>query len=147
MILLDANVLLYAYDKSSPFHDRAQKWLEEKFSGQAPVALTWITILAFLRISTNSRAVMNPLSIETAIQIVSSWLKQPCTILLNSGDRCWQILDSLLTRSQAKGPLVMDAYLAALALEHGFTLITCDRDFSRFDGLRTSDPLQEAKNN
>ena len=143
MILVDANLLLYAYDASSRFHARARGWLEEVLSGPDPVGLAWTTVLAFLRISTNSRALAHPLSLKEAISIVSSWLGQPCVMLLEPGEKHWEILSSLLESAQVRGPLVMDAHLAALALEHGAVLASSDRDFSRFDRLRTLNPLAE----
>jgi toxin-antitoxin system PIN domain toxin len=141
MILVDANLLLYAYDASSKFHARARPWLEELLSGADPVGLAWVTLLAFLRIGTNPRALTRPLPLGEAVQIVSSWLAQPGVVRLEPGDRHWEILSRLLEPAQARGPLVMDAHLAALAIEHGAVLATSDRDFSRFDGLRTVNPL------
>ncbi len=141
MILVDANLLLYAYDASSEHHARARTWLEESLSGSDPIGFTWVTLLAFLRISTNPRALVRPLSLAEAAAIVSSWLNQPCVSLLEPGERHWEILSALLEPAQARGPLVMDAHLAALAMEHGAILASNDRDFSRFEGLRTTNPL------
>jgi toxin-antitoxin system PIN domain toxin len=141
MIVIDANLLLYAYDASSPFHARARSWLEGLLSGADPVGLAWVTILAFLRIATNARVLTTPLDTAEAVQIVSSWLAQPCVVRVDPGDRHWDILSALLASAQARGPLVMDAHLAALAIEQGAVLATSDRDFSRFDGLRTVNPV------
>lgn len=143
MILVDANLLLYAYDSSSRDHARSRAWLEEALSSPDPVAFAWVTILAFLRISTNPRALARPLAIDESIAIVSSWLAQPCVVVLDPGERHWDVLVKVLGPGQARGPLVMDAHLAALAIEHGATLATCDRDFTRFDGLRLVNPLSE----
>jgi uncharacterized protein len=144
MIILDANVLLYAYDETSPHHAPARGWLERTLAAPAPVGLPWSTVLAFLRIGTNPRALQRPLTLEAAIGIVDSWLEQPCVTLVGPGPRHYQILRDVLRSAQAKGPLVTDAHLAALALEHGAILATSDRDFSRFDGLQTVNPLHEA---
>lgn len=141
MILLDANVLLFAYDASSPFHSKARPWLEGVLSGTEPVGIPWPTVLAFLRITTNPRVLAHPFSIEEATRAVSSWLALPHVVLPGPGERHWQILAALLDHAQARGPLVSDAHLAALAVEHGATLATADRDFSRFDGLRTTNPI------
>lgn len=141
MTVIDANLLLYAYDASSRFHARARSWLEETLSGVAPVGLPWVVLLAFLRISTNPRALSHPLAIEGATAIVSSWLEQPCVVPLLPGERHWEVLSGLLGPAQARGPLVMDAHLAALAIEHGAVLATTDRDFARFEGLRSVNPL------
>ena len=144
MTLVDANLLLYAYDRSSRFHDEARSWLDLQLSGPALVGLPWSVLLAFLRISTNPRALRHPLAIEEAMEIVASWLDLPCVVTPEAGSEHWAILSRLLPQSQARGPLVMDAHLAALAIEHGATLATTDRDFARFEGLRLQDPIQPA---
>lgn len=142
MMLLDANLLLYAYHSSSPHHQAAKQWLEGAFSSPTPVALCWQTIWVFLRISTNSRVFESPLSIREAVDITSSWLEQPAVTLLEPGSRYWAILSRLLPESQCQGALVMDASLAALALEHGVDLGTTDKDFLRFPQLRVINPLE-----
>ena len=143
MILLDANVVLYAYDAASPHHEQARAWLERTLAAPAPVGLPWVTVLAFLRISTNARALQRPFTVDEATEIVGSWLEQPCVTLVAPGPQHYQILRDVMRNAQAKGPLVTDAHLAALALEHGATLATTDRDFSRFTGLRVVNPLLE----
>jgi hypothetical protein len=139
--LLDANLLLYAYNTASQHHRAARHWLEDTLAGSVPVAFCWPTILAFLRIATNPRAVRRPLSIAEAGSIVDSWLAVPVVTLVHPTDRHWPILGNLLATGQASGPLVSDAHLAALAIEHGATLITNDRDFARFPGLKVEYPL------
>ena len=141
MILVDANVLLYAYHPRAVQHDRARTWVETAFSGESPVALSWSAVLAFLRISTNARAFDEPLTIAEATAIVSEWLRLPAVVLLEPGERYWEILRGLMTEAQVSGPLVSDAAVAALALEHGAALCTTDRDFRRFPRLRIIDPL------
>lgn len=141
MILIDANLLLYAYDPSSPHHQYARDWLENTLSKPEHVGLAWMTLLAFVRIGTSPRAVEHPLSMPEAVRIVSDWLERPTVTILNPGERHWEILRDLVTRGQAHGSLIMDAHLAALAIEHGATLATTDRDFSRFPGLRIFNPL------
>jgi hypothetical protein len=141
MKLVDANILLYAYDASASQHRAAARWLSEALSGAEPVGFAWTNLLAFIRIATNPRAVAKPLTLEDACAIVSSWLAQPCAVVLSPGERHWSILRDLLVKSQARGPLAMDAHLAALALENGAVLATCDRDFRRFEGVKTLDPL------
>jgi uncharacterized protein len=142
VILVDANILLYAYDATSREHARARAWLEHVLSGTELVGLAWVTILAFLRISTNPRALAHPLSPQEAAAIVGSWLEQPSVVRVDPGDRHRAILSTMLEQDQVRGPLVTDAHLAALAIEHGATLATHDRDFSRFSGLRTLAPLR-----
>jgi hypothetical protein len=112
------------------------------FSGHDLVGLAWQNILAFLRIGTNPRVFEQPLSIAEGAAIVSSWLAVPVVTIVTPGDRHWSILRALLGPAQVYGPLVMDAAVAALAIEHGATLCTTDRDFSRFPGLRVTNPLE-----
>jgi toxin-antitoxin system PIN domain toxin len=140
MILVDANVLLYAYHPRSAQHDRCRDWVERAFIGPTPVWLAWATILAFIRISTSSRVFESPLRADEARRIVAAWLEAPAVGLLNPGERFWVILQDLLQTAQVAGPLVMDAAFAALALEHGAALCTTDRDFLLFPGLRLMDP-------
>ena len=143
MTLVDANLLLYAYDSSSRAHRTARVWLERQLSGSAPVGLPWIVLLAFLRISTNPRALARPLSTSAAADTVASWLEMPCVVVPAPGPGHWELLRELVTKGQARGPLVTDAHLAALAIEHGATLATTDRDFARFEGLKLLNPLSE----
>jgi len=142
MTLVDANVLLHAYNASSSHHSAARQWLERAFAGPEPVCLAWATILAFLRIGTNPRAFPEPYSLEEATALVSEWLSVPSLRVLDPGERHWEILRSLLPAAQARGPLVMDAHLAALAIEHGAILCSTDRDFTRFPGLRWRNPIE-----
>lgn len=140
MILVDANVLLHAYQPRSEHHAVCRSWLEQALSGDESVCLAWVTVLAFVRISTNQRIFEAPLTAAEAIAIVSSWLARETVSVLEAGEQCWEILRGLLVEAQVSGPLVMDAFLAALALENGATLVTTDRDFTRFPKLRLSDP-------
>jgi toxin-antitoxin system PIN domain toxin len=142
MILIDANILLHAYNTRSKDHETARRWLEATLSGTELVRVTWLTIWAFLRISTNPRAFEHPLSMSEAREIVTSWLDQPNADVVDPSERHWEILGALLDDGQTVGALVMDAVLAAVAIEHGATLCTTDRDFSRFDGLAWTNPMQ-----
>jgi toxin-antitoxin system PIN domain toxin len=140
VILVDANVLLHAYQPRSDQHAACRVWLEKALSGDEALCIAWVTVLAFIRISTNPRIFEAPLSAAEAIAIVSSWLAREAVSVLEAGEQCWEILRGLLVEAQVSGPLVMDAFLAALALENGATLVTTDRDFTRFPKLRLSDP-------
>jgi toxin-antitoxin system PIN domain toxin len=144
MILIDANLLLYGYHPRSQHHERSRVWLESVFTGREPVRLAWITIFAFLRISTNPRVFEHPLSGAEARAHVASWLELPAVSTLEPTERYWEIFSGLLETGQATGSLVMDAALAALAIEHGATLCTVDRDFSRFAGLPLLNPLADS---
>ena len=141
MILVDANLLLYAYDSASPEHAKARSWLEDTLSKPEPVLFPWQSIHAFLRIATNPRAWKSPLTTEEALAIIDEWLLLPNVVTPSPGERHWDILRELVADSQCRGPLVPDAVLAALALEHGADLCTNDRDFSRFPKLRVVNPL------
>ena len=140
MILVDANVLLYAYNPRAESHERCRAWVERTFSGEEAVCLAWVTILAFVRISTNPRIFEQPLLAGEALATVSSWLERPSVSVLEAGEACWEIFRELVVEAQVSGPLVMDAFLAALALENGATFATSDRDFTRFPKLKLLNP-------
>lgn len=142
MILVDANLLLYAYHSRAPQHAASREWLEGTLSGPEMVRFAWLTLWAFIRIATNARAFERPLSAGEAQQAVSSWLAQPAAGIVEPGERHWEILREVMRDGQAVGPLVMDAALAALAIEHGATLHTTDRDFARFRGLKWVNPIE-----
>lgn len=141
MILVDANLLLFAYDRSSAHHAAARTWLEAAINGNERVALALQVMLAFVRISTHPSVFERPLAPSDAIDIVASWLAQPTVVRADPTDRHWELLADLARRGQARGARLMDAHLAALAIEHGATLMTTDRGFTRFPGLRTRNPL------
>jgi uncharacterized protein len=138
--LLDANILLYAYDSDSSHHAACRSWLEAAFNSEEIVALPWQTLLAFVRICTNPRATKRPLKSAEACEIVSGWLNQVNVSVIGAGERFWELLKNQLLEAQVTGPLVTDAALAALALEHGATLCSVDKDFRRFRGLKLVDP-------
>lgn len=144
MTLVDANVLLYAYHPRAAQHARCRAWVEAEFSGAAAVRIAWATITAFLRIGTSPRVFERPLTMAEAEAAVSAWLALPSVSTIDPGERYWDILRDLLHAAQVTGPLVSDAALAALAIEHGATLCTTDRDFARFPRLRTVNPLAAA---
>ena len=142
MNLVDVNLLLYAYDESSPLHATAKAWLTDEFNAHEPTALVHGSLLSFIRITTSARVLKRPLSLASALGIVDEWLAQPSVILLDATERHWTLFKAVVSRSQSIGALVMDADLAASALEHGATLCTHDRDFSRFSGLQVLYPLE-----
>jgi toxin-antitoxin system PIN domain toxin len=140
LIVVDANVLLYAYDSASRAHEPCRAWLTAALNGREQIGLPWQTLLVFIRIATNSRVFRAPLSGEHACAIVAQWLAQPQVIVISPGDRFWPIFEDLVRRAQIVGPLVSDAALAALAIESGAILCSTDRDFRRFDTLKLIDP-------
>ncbi len=141
MILVDVNLLLYAYNQRDAHHEASRRWLEATLAGTPLVRFSWLTLWAFLRITTNPRVFERPLSTADAERHISSWLAQPSAGILEPGERHWDILQQLMRDGQASGPLVMDAALAAIAIEHGATLCTTDRDFARFPGLVWTNPI------
>lgn len=141
MIVLDANILLYAYDTESRHHIAAESWMERTLSSGELIGLPWQTITAFLRISTNPRAMNRRLLPEEAVEAVDEWLELPNIRILAPTEDHWQVLRRLVREGQASGPLITDAELAAITTEYGGVLQTTDRDFARFPGLRWTNPL------
>jgi uncharacterized protein len=144
VILVDANLLIYAIDSDSPQHGRARPWLEHVLSGADPVGLPWIVILAFIRITTRDGIMRRPLPLDAALAYVQSWLQQPCVEAVVPGEHHWPIFCSLLEATGTAGNLTSDAHIAALALERGATVCSTDHDFARFPGIRHVNPLATA---
>jgi toxin-antitoxin system PIN domain toxin len=141
VIVLDANILLYAYDATAAQHGTARHWLERVLSGGDPVGLPWQSIGAFLRIVTNPKLPGARFTAEEASRLVDDWLGQPNVRVLAPGENHWRLLRQMINEGQGRGPLVSDAQLAALTIEYGGVLHTTDRDFARFPGLRWTNPL------
>jgi toxin-antitoxin system PIN domain toxin len=139
--LSDVNLLLYAYDASSAHHERARRWLEAQLSGVETFAFAWVVLLAFVRLVTNPRVFESPLAVDEALDAVDAWLAAPCATIVHPGPRHPVVLRQLLGPLGTGGNLTNDAHLAALALEHDADLCSADADFSRFPGLRWSNPL------
>lgn len=142
MILVDANVLIYAVDADSPHHARSRRWLEEALSGTAPVGLAWLVILAFLRLTTRPGILRTPMPPERAVAFVDEWLGQPPVFAVGPGEGHWSILRNLLRDSGTAGNLTSDAHLAAMALELGASICSTDADFERFPGIDRISPLR-----
>ncbi|MBW2442558.1 MAG: type II toxin-antitoxin system VapC family toxin [Deltaproteobacteria bacterium] len=142
MILVDANILLYAEDSLSSFHQKAREWWDGQLSGTGPVCLCWTVLSAFIRIGTNPRVFESPLSIEQSLDRIQSWIDQPCTRIIRPTERHWTIFQQVLKDGQAVANLVTDAHIAALALEHGCTVASTDADFARFSKLKWINPLK-----
>lgn len=144
MIVVDVNLLIYAYDTTCPQHSDARKWLEGAFSGTEPVGLPWQTISAFLRVLTHPGIPGGRLTMVQAVSIVEEWLALPHVQALSPGRGHWTHFREMLLKSNARGNITTDAALAAIAVEHGGDLYTNDRDFARFPGLRCVNPLEKA---
>ncbi len=140
-MLVDANILLYAVDGSSPFHERAASWLDRQLNGPTRIGLPWPSLVAFLRISTHPRAVAAPLLPRVARTFVDDWLAAPAAWVPSPGHRHGEILLGLIETYDVGGNLVSDAHLAALALEHGLAMASADSDFARFTELTWINPL------
>jgi len=138
--LPDVNVLVYAVDEDSRHHATARPWLEEALSGSETVALCWNVLLGFVRVSTRPVAFERPLNAVEALDLVESWLGQPCATVVEPTARHLAVLRDLLTQAGTAGNLTSDAHLAALAIEHGAELCSYDGDFARFPGLRWTRP-------
>lgn len=144
MIVLDANLLLYAYDAAMAEHPRARAWVEQVFSGTELIGLPWQTISAFLRIHTDPRLPGNRPSMTEAVAIVEEWLELLHVRLLSPGERHWTAFRGALLQGKVRGSMTTDAQLAALTIEYGGVLYTTDRDFARFPGLRWTNPIEGA---
>jgi hypothetical protein len=142
VIVPDANLLIYAYDSKSDLQPSAGRWLRQVLSGPEPVGLTWLSIGAFLRISTNPNLGRSQIPMALAIQIVDEWLARRVVRLIVPGDRHWVLLKEMLIAGRVQGSIAIDAQLAALTIEYGGVLYTNDRDFARFPGLRWVNPLE-----
>ena len=142
MTLLDANLLLYAYNEDAPQHRSAAEWLERLLNSPETVGLPWTTLWAFLRISTNARAWPKPVSVEDAFAAIHEWLHRPNVVIVHPGPRHPELLQSVVRAGNASGALVSDAVLAALATENGARLASTDRDFARFPDLQWVHPLE-----
>lgn len=141
MKLVDANVLIYAVNSDSPHHERARRWFEDELSGMDRVGLAWIVVLAFLRVTTRHGILERPLSADAAVAYLDSWLCHPSVELVVPGTNHWPIFRALIASMGTAGNLISDVHLAALALEGGWTVVSTDNDFRRFDGLQVLNPL------
>ncbi len=140
MLLVDANVLLHAANERAPEHEAARGWLTEALAGGEAVAFAWTVILAFLRLSTHPAVFPRPLTVGQAVQASEAWLGARPAITVEPTRRHLPLLRGLLEHAGTAGNLVGDAHLAALALEHGATVVSFDRDFARFEGVASRRP-------
>lgn len=141
MDLPDINVLIYAHREDAPEHERYATWLADLAEGGLPFALSSVTLAGSLRIVTNSRIFEPATPMELALAFCRQLLARPTAVFLQPGILHWSIMVDLIDLAKVRGPLVSDAYLAALAIEHNCQLVTTDRDFSRFSGLRWRHPF------
>lgn len=140
MVIVDANVLIYAVNEDAPHHRVARTWLDAALAGAEPVGFPWTVLLAFLRLTTRPGLFPRPLTVEEATGVVESWLGRPATLTVEPTSRHLSILRGLLGGLGTGANLVGDAHLAALALEHGAEIVSYDADFGRFEGVRSRRP-------
>jgi len=141
VLILDVNILVYAYDLDSPRHNRARAWWETTLQQPCTIGLPWTTLLGFIRIATHRGISARPLPVKVAVGWVRAWLDHPRVRIVAPGDRHAEILFGLLLELGVAGNLTSDAHLAALAIEYQAELVSADADFARFPGLRWFNPL------
>jgi toxin-antitoxin system PIN domain toxin len=141
LILCDINVLLYAYRSDVPLHAQCRDWLERQLNSEEAFGISPLVLSGFIRIVTNRKAFVQPDSVEDALAFCDSLVALPHAVVVTEGPRHWRLFTELCRKVEAKGNLVPDAYLAALAIEHGCEWISADRDFARFPGLRWRHPF------
>jgi uncharacterized protein len=141
VILVDANLLVYAHVLSMPQHGRAKTWLDGEINRGGRVGLPWPSLLGFLRLVTNPRVFARPEPLEQAWRTALRWLDNPNVWIPVPTERHREMVGPLLAAATGRPNLVPDAHLAALAIEHGLELCSADGDFARFPGLRWRNPL------
>lgn len=142
MILLDVSVLVYAMREDAPRHAEFRAWLERRLASLEPVGVTDVVLSGVVRVLTHPRIFHPPTPSALALEYVDAVRHAPNCVVVQPGPRHWAIFTQLCTASEARGNLVADAFLAAIAIESGSEWITADRDFSRFAGLRWQHPLR-----
>ena len=135
MILPDVNVLIYAFRSDSPHHSICKFWLDSVVAGDTRFGISPLALSAVIRITTQPKAFAQPSPTAEAFAYCDNLLGQPHCNVVEPGERHWSIFRRLCTETDTRGPRVTDAWFAALAIEHGCTWITYDRDFARFPGL------------
>ncbi|HTT97552.1 MAG TPA: type II toxin-antitoxin system VapC family toxin [Rhizomicrobium sp.] len=140
MVLADVNVLIYAFRTDSSHHEICKRWLDGVILGDARFGVSRLALSAVVRVTTNQRSFTNPSTLERAFAYCDNLLTQPHCEVVEPGERHWAIFRDLCVKSGTRGPRVTDAWFAALAIEHGCTWITFDRDYARFDGLEWREP-------
>lgn len=142
MKVVDTNLLIYATDATSHHHDRASRWWQDSLNGPESIGLPWVVLLGFTRLVTRAVVMASPLPPGQALDLVDEWLARPQVVVVHPGRRHAALLREMLDHVGVGGNLVTDAHIAALAAEYGAELCSSDADFSRFPGVRWTDPLR-----
>lgn len=142
MIVPDVNLLVYAYDETSPDHDKARRWWEKVLAGSEPVGLPWVVVLAFTRLLTHPQICANPVSVDEVRRTVTGWVDLPHVRIIQLSNRALDLFFDLLEAAGMGGNLTTDALIALHAREHSATVHSNDRDFDRFPGIRWINPLK-----
>ena len=142
MLLADVNVLVYAHRRDAPDHARHRQWLEALLNGEGAFAFSYTVLSGFVRVVTHPRIFKPPSTLEAALAFARAIQDAPNAVPATPGPRHWEIFESLCAQAEARGNLITDAVVAALAIENGCELITTDRDFRRFPQLRWRHPLE-----
>ena len=140
-MLIDANILLYAVDEASPLHASARDWIDETLNGSRRVGIPWLSLVAFVRIATHPRALLEPLTPAEAWQFVDEWLDAPAVWVPGPGRGHREILGRLIRDLDLRANLVSDAVLAALCIEHGLQMVSADSNFARFTEISWLNPV------
>jgi toxin-antitoxin system PIN domain toxin len=141
MRVADINLLVYAHRREAPQHEASRQWLLEARTGEERLGLADVVMAGYLRVVTNGRVFRDPTPFDQAVRFLDAVLAGSAVRRIAPGERHWALFLDLCRRGDAKGNLISDAWLAAIAIEQGATLVTADRDFRRFSGLRLEDPL------
>ena len=145
MIVPDANLLIYAHDRKSPYHKQAKTWWSKVLSGPEPVGIPWVVVLAFTRLMTHPQICENPLSVEQARGIVTGWMAHPHVRLISVSEGALDRFFDLLEEAGSGGNLSSDALIVLHALEHSGTVYSNDGDFDRFSGIKRINPISAAR--
>lgn len=143
MILLDANILIYAYDRGSRYNSFMRTWLDDQLNGIAKVGIPWATTLTFTRIVTNPRIYTSPAPSSTAWQQVRSWLSAPAVWVPQPTERHSAVIDRIISSTPVQANDIPDVHLVALAMEHGLKLCSTDADFAKYPDTTWINPLNE----
>jgi toxin-antitoxin system PIN domain toxin len=146
MLLVDANLLIYAYDEVAREHKASRRWLSDLLGGHTPVGFPWISLMAFVRVTTNKKLFDKPYTTDEAFDVVGNWLSAPASRIVHPGEDHLRLVKVIAKANKLEGSDLTDAHLAAIAVEYGCPLATTDTNFPTFDGLKLINPLSLNKN-